>query len=190
MGAIASWPGRSDLVARLVDRDRTLIARGTRRLARMGLARVEFVPGDAGRTTCLEGAVPADLVLLCGIFGNVSDADVRRTVQHAPELCAPGALVIWTRGRFAPDLTPSIREWFARAGFDEVAFVSIPGSTASVGAHRLSASPRPYRRGVRLFRFLPAGARPSDRARSLRTGNKRAVSPPKKDTPRASIGEP
>lgn len=39
-------------------------------------------------------AVPADLVLLCGIFGNIPDADVQATVRAAPQLCAPGAEVV------------------------------------------------------------------------------------------------
>ena len=39
--------------------------------------------------------LPAD-VLLCGIFGNVSDRDIRRTVRAAPALCRAGATVIWT----------------------------------------------------------------------------------------------
>jgi hypothetical protein len=29
-------------------------------------------------------AVPADLVMLCGIFGNINDSDVERTVSAAP----------------------------------------------------------------------------------------------------------
>ena len=67
-------------------------------------------------------AVPANVLLLCGIFGNVSDADIQRTAQAAPALCAPGATVIWTRHRRPPDLTPRIRAWFQASGFDEVAF--------------------------------------------------------------------
>jgi hypothetical protein len=43
--------------------------------------------------------LPADVLLLCGIFGNVSDGDIRRTVQAVPALCRAGATVIWARPR-------------------------------------------------------------------------------------------
>lgn len=49
--------------------------------------RVVVVCGDASVTSAYVGAVPADLVLLCGIFGNISDADIRATVAMA---AAPG----------------------------------------------------------------------------------------------------
>ncbi|MGH3498816.1 MAG: SAM-dependent methyltransferase [Nocardioidaceae bacterium] len=108
---------------------------------------------DAGVTDAYTGAVPADLVLLCGVFGNVSDEDVRRTVAAAPQLCARGATVIWTRHRRAPDLTPAIRRWLTDAGFEERAFDS-PGPDAfSVGVHRLVGEPVPLRIGQSLFTF-------------------------------------
>ena len=88
-------------------------------------------------------ALPADVLLLCGIFGNVSDADIERTATAAPALCAPGASVIWTRHRRAPDLTPRIRGWFQASGFAEVAF-DVPDQTltgVSVGVGRLAVPP-------------------------------------------------
>ena len=109
---------------------------------------IEVVEGDAGTTDAYVGAVPADLVLLCGIFGNVSDDDIRATAEAAPMLCAPGAVVIWTRHRRAPDLTPTIRRWFVGAGFDEVAF---EGGSFGVGVCRLATEPPPFEPGRRLF---------------------------------------
>jgi hypothetical protein len=109
--------------------------------------------------------VPADLALACGIFGNVSDTDVRGTVAHLPELCAKGAMVIWTRGRFEPDLTPAIRGWFGDCGFEELTFTGIPDSTAAVGVHRLVGEPQPLAPGTRYFTFLEKERRPSTLAR-------------------------
>lgn len=163
LGVLPQHPRRSDVVGRLVDLTPELVSAGRETVSREGLAGIEFALGDAGRTTSFVGAVPAHLVLVCGVFGNITDEDVRNTVRHLPELCAPGATVIWTRGRFAPDLTPSIRDWFHGAGFIELSFERIPDTTASVGAHRLAAPPRPLRPGVRLFSFLPKEERPSSR---------------------------
>ena len=156
-------PRRGDVRALLVDLEPELVARARARAARSGGAGVMAVVSDASITTAYAGAVPADVVLACGIFGNITGRDVRRTIQHLPELCAPGAAVIWTRGRFQPDLTPTVRRWFADAGFEELAFVTVPGTTAAAGAHRLVAAPRPFRSGVRLFTFLEKELRPSSR---------------------------
>jgi hypothetical protein len=100
------------------------------------------------------------VLLLCGIFGNVSDSDIGRTVAATPALCAPGGTVIWTRGRRPPDLTPRVREWFAAAGFAEVAFEAPEtGSTQiGVGVHRRPADPARHSQpagapGGRLFTF-------------------------------------
>ncbi len=165
LGVLENHPRGRDARARLVDLDPKLVEAGRERARLAGLEGVEFRVADAGDASALDGAVPADLVLACGIFGNVSNEDILNTVTHLPELCAPGSTVVWTRGRFEPDLTPTIRGWFRDSGFEEVAFVAIPDSTATAVAHRLVVPPRPYRRDVRLFTFLPAGERPADRAR-------------------------
>ncbi|HEY6932815.1 MAG TPA: class I SAM-dependent methyltransferase, partial [Marmoricola sp.] len=139
--------------ALLVEYDRELAARA--RKAAEGLsAQVEVLQADAARSDVYAGSVPADLVLLCGVFGNISDADVRATIDVAPELCAPGAEVVWTRHRRDPDLTPTIRGWFANAGFEEVAFIAPEEKYWSVGVHRLVTRPRPLAPGRHWFTFF------------------------------------
>ena len=115
---------------------------------------LEVVEADAGNTSAMEGAVPADLVLLCGIFGNVSDEAIGTTIRNVPRLCAPGATVIWTRHRRAPDVTPAMQAWFAEAGFEHVAYLPVPDSSGTVGVERLAASPQPFEPGLRLFEFI------------------------------------
>jgi hypothetical protein len=112
---------------------------------------------DASLVASFADALPADVLLLCGIFGNVSDADIERTVSAAPALCRPGTTVIWTRGRRPPDLTPRVRAWFGENGFEEVAF-DAPGSPdadhlISVGVSRLVRPPAAGRPDGRLFTF-------------------------------------
>jgi hypothetical protein len=113
---------------------------------------LEVVEGDAGDLAAYAGAVPADLVLLCGVLGNVSDEDAHNIVRSMPQFCATGATVIWTRSRRPPDLTPRIRAWFADAGFSELAFVAPDDAMFSVGASRFLGTPQPLRRG-QLFHF-------------------------------------
>jgi hypothetical protein len=118
------------------------------------LRNVTVVRADAGDRAAYVGAVPADLVLMAGVFGNISDADVQRTITALPELCAAGATVIWTRTRRAPDLTPAVRRWLAEADFVEQAFDAPDDALFSVGVHRFVGVPRPLNPRGELFRFL------------------------------------
>jgi hypothetical protein len=130
-------PRRDDVTAVLIEADPVNVARA--RDAAEGLVQVEVREADAARPASFADALPADVLLLCGIFGNVSAADIQRTVAAAPALCAPGATVIWTRHRREPDLTPQVRAWFAGAGFEELAFgtpASAPRTAVGVAVLR------------------------------------------------------
>jgi hypothetical protein len=158
---LADHPRARDVRARLVELDPDLAAGARVGADTAGLAQVEVVTGDASTTDAAVGAVPADVLLACGIFGNVSAADIRHFVECAPALCAAGATVIWTRHRRPPDRTVDIREWFASAGFDELGFTAPdPAGLVAVGAHRLVRDPDRFRGGQRLFTFVGDG-RPS-----------------------------
>jgi hypothetical protein len=163
LGVLPDHPRRHDVQARLVELDPELAARAAAHAARVSPS-IEVVNADASATSAYADAVPAGIVLVCGVFGNITDADIRRTIDALPSLCAPNATVIWTRGTFAPDLTPSIRTWFEICGFSELTFVAVPGTTVGVGAHLLAAAPSPFDPTVRLFTFLPRDERPSQRA--------------------------
>jgi hypothetical protein len=113
---------------------------------------VEVVAGDAALTDAYADAVPAGLVLVCGVFGNVTDADVEGIIGNLAGFSCPAATVIWTRHRRPPDLTPR-REWFAGAGFVETAFEAPPDEWFGIGVHCLRGDPAPLPRGLRLFTF-------------------------------------
>ena len=151
-------PRRGAARLRLVELDPALVDHARAAVSMARLDHVEVVAGDASTTDAAIGAVPADLVLACGIFGNIADADIRNFVELLPTLCAPDATVIWTRHRRAPDLTPRVRAWFERAGFDEVGFdAPDEQGLVGVGTHRLVAHPRPFEPGRRLFTFVGDG---------------------------------
>ena len=152
IGVLADHPRRGEVTARLVELDEHNVLLARRAVSTAGLDGVEVLVGDASITDAYAGAVPADLILLCGVFGNISEGDIANTIRHLPRLCAPAATVIWTRHRHPPDLTPYIRETFDRAGFGEVAFEDSP--PFGVGANRLNTSPQPFQDGLRLFEFI------------------------------------
>lgn len=141
-GAVPGHARRDDVTAVLVEADPQNAATARRRAADAGLTEaIDIREGDAGLVATFADALPAQVLLLCGIFGNVSDDDIQRTAAAAADMCAPSGTVIWTRHRRAPDLTPAIRSWFADAGFDEIAFEApSTGTLSGVGVGRLRPS--------------------------------------------------
>ena len=153
IGVLAGHPRRDEVRARLVELDERNVAHARRAAHAAGLDGVEMLQADAGITDVCAGAVPARIVVVCGIFGNITARDIQATVAAMPSLCAPGALVVWTRHRRPPDLTPAIRSWFGEAGFREEAFDVSHDGFMSVGAHRLTGEPAALVPGQRLFTF-------------------------------------
>jgi hypothetical protein len=157
LGVLPEHPRGRDVSAVLVEFDPHNAALARQGADEAGLSQVEVRAADASRVASYADALPADVLLLCGIFGNVSDADIQRTAQASPALCAAGATVIWTRHRRAPDLTPQIRAWFRASGFDEVAFDTPDTQTRiAVGVGRLAVPPPPGLPGGPLFTFRAA----------------------------------
>lgn len=154
VGALRGHPRAADVRGLLVELDPDNVTVAREGLAAAGLSRLGVRRDDAGRTDAYSGAVPADVVLLCGVLGNVSDDDARTTVGAVSRLCAPGATLVWTRHRRAPDLTPSIRGWLADAGWEELGFDSPDDESFAVGTHRLTGPPLPFAIGLRLFTFV------------------------------------
>ena len=89
--------------------------------------------------------MPADIVLACGVFGDVSDEDIRATVMMLPRLLAPGGVVLWTRHRREPE-PDTIHSVVVRAGrLEEIAF-DTEEDLFGVGTHRLLTPPLPSTR--------------------------------------------
>lgn len=142
LSVLPGHPRREDVTALLVESDPHNAAVARQRVAAAGLGRVRIRQADAGLVANFADMLPADVLLLAGIFGNVSEADIRRTIGAAAGLCADGATVIWTRHRRPPDMTVQVRRWFAASGFDEVAFDALgTDSMSGVGVHRLARRP-------------------------------------------------
>jgi hypothetical protein len=151
---IAGHPRRSDVRARLVELDPRNVADACDAVSELRLDwNVDIVCGDAAVTDAWFGAVPADLVVLCGVLGCIDDGDAQQTIRALPELCGAGATVVWTLQPMQLARMREIRGWFEEAGFTERAFES-PGLDASwVGVHRFDGVPKPLTRGIRLFTF-------------------------------------
>lgn len=162
LDVLATHARADDVTARLVELDPELAGRARARAAAARLTGVEIVTGDAADVASYHEMLPADLVLVCGVFGNIPDEDIRQTVQALPGFCKYGATVIWTRHRKPPDITPAIRAWCQEAGFAEVGF-DAPTQSATgyggrwdwigVGVDRFLGSPFTLSRHETLFTF-------------------------------------
>lgn len=137
LGVLPTHPRAADVRAVLVELDPDNAARARETARSAGLDGITVLTADAGTTTVYRDIVPVHLALVCGVFGNISDADIHHTITQLPTLCAPGATVIWTRHREPPDLTPTIRTWFTDAGFTELTFTPLE-NRISVATHRLT----------------------------------------------------
>jgi hypothetical protein len=154
LGVLPNHPAAGRVCANLVELEAGNVTVARERIARLRLDRVEVHQADAGLSDTYAGLVPADLVLACGVFGNLADEEVAAAIAALPQLCTANAQVIWTRHRRAPDLTPRINEWFAGAGFQELRFHSPDNNGWTVGTHRLVGRPEPLRLGERWFSFV------------------------------------
>jgi hypothetical protein len=153
LGALDGHPRAHDVTGRLVELDPALAATARAHADGLGLHGIEVAVGDAANTSAYAGAVPADLVLVCGVFGNITLDDIENVVRSLPALCARGATMIWTRHRRAPDATGQIRAWCEEAGFREVAMDAPDGFVYSVGTFRFAGEPQPLVENQRLFTF-------------------------------------
>jgi hypothetical protein len=162
---LATHPQAPEVEALLVELDPALAEFARRRAAEAGLGdRVRVEEGDASLCQWYARSVPADLVLVCGIFGNITGEDISATIRALPAFLRPGGTVVWTRHRRPPDATPGIRAEFAEAGFTEVAFDAPDGFILGTGRHRLDGDPGvfgPFDPERRLFDFVGDGFLPA-----------------------------
>jgi hypothetical protein len=145
------------LTARLVELDPRNAEVARRAAASAGLDGVEVVTGDASLTSQYADMVPAELMIACGLFGNMTNADIERTIGYCTQLCATSGTVVWTRGRWAqgaPDLVPQVCAWFEERGFERV-WLSGPEFRQCCGAHRFTGTPSPLEADASMFSFTP-----------------------------------
>lgn len=154
--------GRGDVArvrATLLEVHPVIAERARVAAAAAGLSQlVQVRTSDAGVSDAYRDLAPADLVLLVGIFGNISDADLHTTIEASAQLCAPGGTLIWSRGRdpdTGGDRNATVRAWFADAWFSEIGYdTRESGSLPAVGAVCYDGPLKRLKPGQRWFTFL------------------------------------
>jgi hypothetical protein len=140
----------------LVELDPDLAEAARLEAAALGLD-VDVRTDDAGLVAAWMDAIPVDVLLLCGVLGNISDDDVRRTLTGATLMLQRGGTMIWTRGSQGPgtdDPSEWVRGLLRDAGWEERSFVKPDDASYRVGVHTWN--------GIasgsiadRLFAFVP-----------------------------------
>lgn len=141
--------------ALLIERDEELARRAMQAAVASGLDTVEVRCADAGDPASFDDVLPVDVLLLCGIFGNIRHERVKDVIDVVPHLLAERGYVIWTRGASDPDRRPEVRSWFRAAGLAEVSFDGAP-EAFGVGVNQLVSRRRDSQRELpnRLFSFV------------------------------------
>ena len=142
IGVLAERDEADRVSAVLVELDPHIAETGRVAARQAGLDGVEVRTLDAADPTGYADAWPADVVLLVGIFGNISHDDLWRTIDTAPALCRPGATLLWSRGRDRDDLNDAVRARFAAVGFTELGYdAREDGSRPALGLLRYDGPP-------------------------------------------------
>ncbi|MGI8433203.1 MAG: SAM-dependent methyltransferase [Nocardioidaceae bacterium] len=152
---LAARTASSPVSALLVEQDEDLARRAAAAVTSSGLESVGVRCADAGNPSSFDDVVPVDVLLLCGIFGNIEHSRVKGTIDVLHHVLAPGGYLIWTRGGSDPDRRPEVRSWFRAAGFDEVSFDGAP-EPFGVGVNQPGSIKHGDRRQLprQLFRFV------------------------------------
>ena len=155
ISVLTTHPRRHDVSAWLVEQDRRSILDGTRRAANFGLANtVTFLNGDATDYATYQRIAPADIVLLCGVWGHVPTLERVPLVRALTALCKARGVVIWTRGiSTGLERLHEIQSKFATSSW-ELGRVSItPDKKWAVVIHRYLGLPNTLPTSGRLFHF-------------------------------------
>ncbi len=123
--------------AYLIETHPRLAAEARQCAAELDLDQVQVLERDAGTVTSYLDIGLADVLMLCGVFGNISDDDILRTIDSIPLLLAQGGHLIWSRSRRQPDITPRIRQHLNNTGLVELEFIAPADDLWSVGVNRL-----------------------------------------------------
>jgi hypothetical protein len=156
LGTLASHPRAKDVYARLVELNPQLVERGRTTIESLGLTKqIEYINGDATSSANYEGAVPADIVIVCGVLGNLPDEnELNRLLGNLSFLSKKGAFVLWTRGHSQGiAYSETVRKYFQEFGFEEINFKLTATGDMGVGIHRYLGENLAVPKEKKLFVF-------------------------------------
>jgi hypothetical protein len=155
IGVLSSHPRRFDVTAWLVESNWNSVAIGVRHAASAGLEKsVNFLCGDATLNVTYKNIAPAEIVLLCGVWGHVAANQRALLVDGIASLCKFEGAVIWTRG-LVPKMSRllEIQSHFAGLAWNKVRLSTTPDQKWAIATYRYSGPLHQVSNSGRLFRF-------------------------------------
>ncbi|QNP28354.1 class I SAM-dependent methyltransferase family protein [Cylindrospermopsis curvispora] len=139
LGTLSKHLRRQDVHARLIEINPLLVNQGRENLESLGLTKqIEFINDDATNSANYKNAVPADIVIVCGVFGNLAnDTELNRLLKNLRFLSKKGGFVLWTRSHFQGIAhSETVRKYFSELGFKEINFQLTATGDMGVGIHQ------------------------------------------------------
>jgi hypothetical protein len=156
IGTLKNHSRRGDVHVRLIELNAELVEAGRRAAQFNGLVdQIEFFHGDATKSKAYRGSIPAEMVLACGVFGNVRTKHFPHLIGTLCSLCHSGSFLIWTRvlSRDGFQKVEKVRELLQRAAFEEVFCDFSDVANHFIGSHRYIGIPQPLHKRKKLFQF-------------------------------------
>ncbi|MGD0284346.1 MAG: class I SAM-dependent methyltransferase [Candidatus Saccharimonadales bacterium] len=154
IGVLSKYPNLLNIRSFLVEINDEIANQAKELINTEHIQNIQVVIADAANSSLYKNVIPADLILLCGVFGNISIEDVRYIIKNLSMFCKSGTKVIWTRNRRVPDVTPKIRELFTNNSLDELKFISTSDNTYAVGLNIFNGNTKPFNPELKLFTFI------------------------------------
>ena len=148
------YPVKDSVHSFLVELDTRLANESGHTASEKNLQNVTVVNGDASLLSIYKDVSRADLILLCGVFGNISNDDIQNTIEALPQISKQGAKVIWTRHLRQPEVMPTIQDLFRTSGFIEVNIKTTDDQSYVIATYEFKGSPMPLKNDTRLFAFI------------------------------------
>ena len=151
---LTHYPAREQVHSYLVELDERLAKESERIASEKDLQNVTVINGDASLLSTYEEVPRADLILLCGVFGNISSDDICHTIETLPQLSKQGTRVIWTHHLRQPEAVPAIQNLFITNEFSEVDLKATDDQSYAIATYEFRGSPKYLDGNTRLFTFI------------------------------------
>ena len=151
---LAHYPAKDQVDSYLVELDERLAEESRRTAKEMSLRNVTIMNGDASLLSTYENVPRADLILLCGVFGNISSDDIQNTIEALSQISKQGTKVIWTRHLRQPEVVPVIQNLFVANGFSEVSVRTTDDQSYVIAMYEFQGPLEPLDSNTKLFTFI------------------------------------
>jgi hypothetical protein len=162
LGVLEMHRRRNDVTAWLVEQSLQSVSASAARARALGLdSAVRFLHADATGYKTYHGIAPADIVLLCGVWGHVPVHDRASVIRALTCFCKPGGAVIWSRAVAKGMIRlQQIQALFAGPSWEQISLTFTPDETWAVATHRFCGPAVDLPKEGQIFHFaIGAGTR-------------------------------